>query len=132
LDWRTTGDASESALIKFFQPLRDIEDYRNANPQVPRLLDQALESEITKEQPKKKKKIEKWQVFGVPFNSTNKYQLSIHKQEDAKDPRLVLLMKVRSISSLSSPFSLIHLSLLVSATDRARVHLRGCSSVAVL
>jgi hypothetical protein len=57
LDWRTTGDASESALIKFFQPLRDIEDYRNANPQVPRLLDQALESEITKEQPKKKKKL---------------------------------------------------------------------------
>jgi hypothetical protein len=33
-DCRTTGDASESALIKFCQPLRDIEEFRRACPQV--------------------------------------------------------------------------------------------------
>ncbi len=28
LKWETKGDASESAIIKFVQPLRDIIDYR--------------------------------------------------------------------------------------------------------
>jgi len=32
-------------------------------------------------------------VCEVPFNSTNKYQVSIHEQED--DTRFLLVMKVR-------------------------------------
>ena len=32
-------------------------------------------------------------IVEIPFNSTNKYQVSIHKQEDADDPRFVLVMK---------------------------------------
>jgi sodium/potassium-transporting ATPase subunit alpha len=32
----------------------------------------------------------------VPFNSTNKYQVSIHDTEDASDPRYLLVMKVGS------------------------------------
>jgi len=61
----TFGDASESAFIKFCQPIRDIIEMRNANP---------LLAEI-------------------PFNSTNKYQLSIHAQEDPDDNRLLLVLK---------------------------------------
>eukprot|EP00002_Diphylleia_rotans_P007754 TRINITY_DN1741_c0_g1_i4.p1 TRINITY_DN1741_c0_g1~~TRINITY_DN1741_c0_g1_i4.p1 ORF type:complete len:1012 (+),score=263.44 TRINITY_DN1741_c0_g1_i4:79-3114(+) len=63
---RTIGDASESALIKFCQPIRDIIEYRNANPK----------------------------IFEIPFNSLNKYQLSIHEQDPALgDPRHLLVMK---------------------------------------
>lgn len=29
----------------------------------------------------------------IPFNSTNKYQVSIHEQENADDPRYLLVMK---------------------------------------
>jgi len=43
------GDASETALIKFFDPLRSIEEYREKNPR----------------------------IYSVPFNSTNKWMLSI-------------------------------------------------------
>jgi magnesium-transporting ATPase (P-type) len=43
----TFGDASESAFIKFCQPIRDILEMRNANPK----------------------------VAEIPFNSTNKYQV---------------------------------------------------------
>eukprot|EP00002_Diphylleia_rotans_P025318 TRINITY_DN4_c0_g1_i1.p1 TRINITY_DN4_c0_g1~~TRINITY_DN4_c0_g1_i1.p1 ORF type:complete len:1021 (-),score=231.41 TRINITY_DN4_c0_g1_i1:296-3358(-) len=62
----TIGDASESALIKFCDPFRDIMQMREANPK----------------------------LFEVPFNSTNKYQLSVHKQEaDARESRHLLVMK---------------------------------------
>ena len=59
-----TGDASESALIKSVQLLRDIGDYHRANPK----------------------------LHEIKFNSTNKWQLSIHKPEDpeATCPLLVL------------------------------------------
>lgn len=62
-DVRTTGDASESALVKFCQKLRDVREYRTAYPE----------------------------IFGVPFNSVNKFQLSVHSQPD--DSRLVVVMK---------------------------------------
>jgi len=62
----TIGDASESALIKFCDPFRDIMQMRDANPK----------------------------LFEVPFNSVNKYQLSVHKQEvDARETRHLLVMK---------------------------------------
>ena len=32
-------------------------------------------------------------IVEIPFNSTNKYQLSIHEQEDPNDPRYLLVMK---------------------------------------
>ncbi len=62
-DVRTTGDASESALVKFAQKIRDVREYRTACPE----------------------------VFGVPFNSINKFQLSVHSQSG--DARLLLVMK---------------------------------------
>ncbi|DAZ93785.1 TPA: hypothetical protein N0F65_008052 [Lagenidium giganteum] len=63
--WDTIGDASESAMIKFCHDKRDIMEFREHNTKL-------------KE---------------IPFNSKNKYQVSIHMQEnDAKKP-LILLMK---------------------------------------
>ena len=32
-------------------------------------------------------------VAEIPFNSTNKYQVSIHEQENPNDPRYLLVMK---------------------------------------
>ncbi|KDO21245.1 hypothetical protein SPRG_13744 [Saprolegnia parasitica CBS 223.65] len=63
--WETIGDASESAMIKFVQDKRDIIDYRNENAKI-------------KE---------------IPFNSRNKYQLSIHKQENDESKPMLLVMK---------------------------------------
>lgn len=61
-----SGDASEAALLKCMElAIHDIVGYRKRN----------------------KKACE------VPFNSTNKYQVSIHETEDANDPRYLLVMK---------------------------------------
>jgi len=59
----TVGDASESALLKFAHPLRDVYEYRSSNPK----------------------------LFEIPFNSTNKWQLSIHKMDSGDG--LVLVLK---------------------------------------
>jgi sodium/potassium-transporting ATPase subunit alpha len=59
------GNASEDALVKFAQPIRDVAEFREANPK----------------------------VHEMPFNSTNKYMVTIVAQEDPNDPRLLLLMK---------------------------------------
>merc|ERR1712015_473560 len=60
------GDASETAILKFVeQALGGIEAMR-----------------------KKNKK-----VCEIPFNSTNKYQVSIHEQENSEDKRHLLVMK---------------------------------------
>uniref|UniRef100_A0A7N6A1G9 Sodium/potassium-transporting ATPase subunit alpha n=1 Tax=Anabas testudineus TaxID=64144 RepID=A0A7N6A1G9_ANATE len=60
------GDASETALLKFTElTIGNIVDYRN----------------------RFKKVVE------VPFNSTNKFQLSIHELEDPLDLRYLLVMK---------------------------------------
>ena len=63
LNWETKGDASESALIKFAQPIRDVSEYRKANPR----------------------------RCGIPFNSTNKWMLSVHELEDKTKPIMVLV-----------------------------------------
>lgn len=47
-----SGDASEQGLTKFVEPIRATRDYRDQNPK----------------------------VFEIKFNSTNKWQVSIHKQ----------------------------------------------------
>mmetsp|Transcript_875 Transcript_875/g.1102 ORF Transcript_875/g.1102 Transcript_875/m.1102 type:complete len:1011 (-) Transcript_875:34-3066(-) len=60
---RTEGDGSESALIKFVQPIRDIMEHRGKNPV----------------------------VCKIPFNSANKYQVDIIDPEDGGP--YVLLMK---------------------------------------
>uniref|UniRef100_A0A8D2B702 Sodium/potassium-transporting ATPase subunit alpha n=1 Tax=Sciurus vulgaris TaxID=55149 RepID=A0A8D2B702_SCIVU len=61
----TTGDASESALLKFIeQSYSSVKEMREKNPK----------------------------VAEIPFNSTNKYQLSIHLREDSSQGH-VLLMK---------------------------------------
>jgi sodium/potassium-transporting ATPase subunit alpha len=57
-----TGDASEQGLLKLVQPLNDALDTRAAYPK----------------------------LFEIKFNSTNKWQLSIHKQPGGKPPLLVL------------------------------------------
>jgi len=69
LDRECIGDASEAALLKYFvsrPDLADIEDMRNLFPK----------------------------VFEIPFNSKNKWQLSIHKLSDeasANSPRILLI-----------------------------------------
>jgi len=61
-----SGDASEAALLKCMElAIHDIMSYRARN----------------------KKACE------VPFNSTNKYQVSVHETEDSNDPRYLLVMK---------------------------------------
>ncbi|XP_010614977.1 sodium/potassium-transporting ATPase subunit alpha-4 isoform X1 [Fukomys damarensis] len=61
----TTGDASESALLKFVeQSYGSVKEMREKSPK----------------------------VAEIPFNSTNKYQLSIHRHEDGS-PGHVLMMK---------------------------------------
>ncbi|KAF4516744.1 hypothetical protein B566_EDAN008435 [Ephemera danica] len=60
------GDASEAALLKCMElAMGDIISIRKRN----------------------KKACE------IPFNSTNKYQVSIHENEDPNDPRMILVMK---------------------------------------
>lgn len=60
-----TGDASESALIKCMQLLRDVSEYAASNPK----------------------------LFEIKFNSTNKWQLSIHRSEDAAVTNPLLVLK---------------------------------------
>ncbi|XP_043424873.1 sodium/potassium-transporting ATPase subunit alpha-4 isoform X2 [Prionailurus bengalensis] len=61
----TTGDASESALLKFIEhSYSSVKEMREKNPK----------------------------VAEIPFNSTNKYQMSIHLQEESSQPH-VLMMK---------------------------------------
>ena len=55
-----TGDASETAILKFIEvSCGSVEAVRKRNTK----------------------------IAEIPFNSTNKYQLSIHEQEDPNDPR---------------------------------------------
>lgn len=65
LERKCVGDASEEALLKFCEPLRNVMEYRKANEK----------------------------IGEIPFNSENKWQLSIHIQENVKDPRKLLVMK---------------------------------------
>ncbi|GLG98692.1 Sodium/potassium-transporting ATPase subunit alpha [Gryllus bimaculatus] len=60
------GDASEAALLKCMElALGDVMSIRARNKK----------------------------VCEIPFNSTNKYQVSIHETEDANDPRHLMVMK---------------------------------------
>lgn len=59
------GNASEYALIKLTEQIRSVEDVRSSNRK----------------------------LAEIPFNSANKYQVSIHQQEDQSDRRLLLCMK---------------------------------------
>lgn len=60
------GDASETALLKFSEViLGDVMSIRSKNRK----------------------------IVEIPFNSTNKYQLSIHETEDPNDKRFLLVMK---------------------------------------
>lgn len=61
-----SGDASESALMKYIE----------------------LSEGSVKEMREKHKKIAE-----IPFNSTNKYQVSIHENPDPDDKRYILVMK---------------------------------------
>jgi sodium/potassium-transporting ATPase subunit alpha len=65
VNWDTIGDASESAMIKFCHDKRDIIEYREAFNKL-------------KE---------------VPFNSKNKYQLSLHKQDNDDAKPILMVMK---------------------------------------
>lgn len=62
----TTGDASESALLKCIElTVGSVKEMRDNNKK----------------------------ICEIPFNSTNKYQVSIHETEDTEDPRYLLVMK---------------------------------------
>lgn len=61
-----SGDASEAALLKCMElALGDVMTIRKRNKK----------------------------ITEIPFNSTNKFQVSIHETEDASDPRYLLVMK---------------------------------------
>lgn len=60
-----TGDASESGLIKCVELLRSVEEYNAANPK----------------------------IHEIKFNSTNKWQLSIHRPEDAAAQHPIMVLK---------------------------------------
>jgi len=62
VQWECTGDASENAMIKFVQDKRDIMQYRAAAPK----------------------------LNEIPFNSKNKFQVTVVKDEDGS---ALLLMK---------------------------------------
>merc|ERR1712193_207907 len=60
------GDASETAILKFCElAIGDVAGLRERNKK----------------------------IMEIPFNSTNKYQVSIHETQDEKDPRYLLVMK---------------------------------------
>lgn len=64
--FQVNGDASEAALLKCMElALGDVMSIRRKNKK----------------------------VCEIPFNSTNKYQVSIHENEDPNDPRHILVMK---------------------------------------
>ena len=63
LKWDAKGDASESALVKFVQPMRDIVEMRDANKR----------------------------LASIPFNSSNKWMLSINQPEDESQPVRLLV-----------------------------------------
>ena len=65
LQRETKGDATESSLIKFFQPLRDINQYR-------------------------KKCL---RVFEVPFTAPKKWKFSINLQEESQSSKLIMVLK---------------------------------------
>lgn len=71
LEMPTTGDASESGLIKFFQPLGDIATIRNQFPVV---------------------RGQKDKECRLPFNSTNKYAYSINHYQ-TRDSHYCVFMK---------------------------------------
>lgn len=62
----TTGDASESAILKCMElAVGNVANYRSKNSK----------------------------VCEIPFNSTNKYHVTIHETEDPNDPSYLLCMK---------------------------------------
>jgi sodium/potassium-transporting ATPase subunit alpha len=63
------GDASESAILRCMEEmLGNIEQFQATHKK----------------------------IFEIPFNSTNKYQVSIHDMNDPADRRYLLVMKVRT------------------------------------
>lgn len=63
---KTKGDASESALIKFVDPIRSIQKFRKECPR----------------------------IFAIPFNAINKWMLSIHDiEKEIGEKRLAVLLK---------------------------------------
>jgi sodium/potassium-transporting ATPase subunit alpha len=71
LDMPTTGDASESGLIKFFQPIEDIAALRERYPVV---------------------RDAEGKECRIPFNSTNKYAFSVNHYE-TEDSHYCVFMK---------------------------------------
>ena len=71
LDMPTNGDASESGLIKFFQPIEDVQTIREMFPVVRDHEDKECR---------------------LPFNSTNKYAFSINHYQ-TEDSHYCLFLK---------------------------------------
>ena len=67
------GDASETAILKCMElQFGDVIQYRDAYPK----------------------------VCEIPFNSSNKFQVSIHDLKEHYDPRFLLVMKVGTILNI--------------------------------
>lgn len=95
----TKGDASESAIIKFVQPLRDIVEYRNANPR----------------------------LVAIPFNSTNKWMLSINQQEgsDPNSRPLLLMMKGAPERVMNMCTHVLNKGVLEEMNEEVRAEMEG-------
>jgi sodium/potassium-transporting ATPase subunit alpha len=101
--WKPVGNASECAMIKFCQPMRDVVEYRESNP------------------------IE----FTIPFNSKNKYQVHVHCQEnwqhgpdvsDNDGPRVVLMKGAPERVLARCQWALLN-GTIVPMTDELEQHL---------
>jgi len=64
LSRKTSGSSSEGAFIKFVQPIRDIINYRKQCPK----------------------------IFGIPFNSRNKWTCSIHDEQNKTGNKALTIM----------------------------------------
>jgi sodium/potassium-transporting ATPase subunit alpha len=95
----TKGDASESALIKFVEPIRSITEYRAASKR----------------------------IFSIPFNSTNKWMMAIHNEEgdDAETQPMVLMIKGAPEKVLNMCSSVLLKGKIVAIDDKIRAELEG-------
>ncbi len=89
INWKTNGDASESAMIKFTEPFHTFNSESKsgiyaARQEYPKIT-------VVEKSEEDGKKIEETKSWEIPFNSKNKYQVSVHQQPTSN--KAILLMK---------------------------------------
>jgi sodium/potassium-transporting ATPase subunit alpha len=93
INWVTDGDASESAMIKFTQPKGMFDEAAKKIAENNGFKDAVGIEAARKAYPKiqtQGKQVRSWEI---PFNSKNKYQVSVHRQPQDGNNAALLLMK---------------------------------------